>query len=232
MKAAFVRFFLSAMLLIALASAASATVGYVNPPQFTPQRTLFWDFSQSDWTTPATMVGPTWDQGDWTCDDISHSSTLQWYEGPNGWTGHQGLIGCDNTNGTGTVNGSLAIHINNFPPQNPLKLVWYEVVVKQWGEGLYSEASFGLPQGYTADKVILNSTELPEGGMVANDGWEIRPNPTWETFTWNFSVPAGGGVLVDRFYISTACVPEPSSLMALGAGLMGLGGFLVRRKRG
>ena len=69
-----------AVLAMAASSAYAVTIGYVNAPPFTPQRTLFWTFGASSRQTPVTAAGPTWDTGDWICDEITCSSNAQWYD--------------------------------------------------------------------------------------------------------------------------------------------------------
>ena len=219
------------MLLLAVTSAAWA--GYTYPPPFTPQRTLFCEFSQSATEDPYTQFGPTWHQGDFACDHFPQSENLQWYASSSRWPGRTGLVGRDNSTGEGSVSGYWKIHINNFPPQNPVKFIWYEVEYYRWGD-VSSTPSFNVPQGFTAEKIEVEcrQEQLSDGSFRANDKWEIRPNPIYEEFVWNFLVSPGSGILVDKFYISTACVvPEPSSLVALGAGLMGLGGLMMRKRR-
>jgi len=217
------------MLLLAVTSAAWAD--YTNPPPFTPQRTLFCEFSQSATEDPYTQFGPTWHQGDFTCDHFPQSQNFQWYSSIDGWQGHSGLVGYDNTEGQGSVSGSWAIHINNFNTPNPLKLVYYEAVIYQWGD-VNSVPSFVLPNGFEPEKVDAGPpVPLPDGGLLIHDTWEIRPNPDWEEFTWSFTIQPHSGIVCDRFYISTACVPEPSSLVALGAGFLGLGGLMMRKRR-
>jgi len=232
MKAAIVKYCLLAVLLFALGSAASA--GFVNPPpQYDLQRTLLWDFTvENTWGVPYAEKGGDWGIGQWACDWQNDSGALTWYDTSSRWTGRQGFIGYDNTGGSQDVTGRWQIHINNFETNNALKFVWYEVELTQWGQ-VDSNASFELPVGFHAYKAVSGEpTPTGDGGARMHDTWIIWPNPTWETFIWDFTVKPGGGILVDKFYVSTACVPEPSSLMALGAGLMGFGSFLVRRKRG
>lgn len=217
------------VLLLAVTSAAWAD--YVNPPDFTPQRTLFWEFSQSATENPVSVAGGTWDEGQWECDFLETSGSLQWYPSSGRWAGRTGLIGYDNSNGESSASGSWKIHINNFPLPNPVKLIWFEVEVCQWGT-VDSTPSFNVPEGCVVQKVGTPFEEqLAPGVFRINEKWEIRPNPGWEEFLWSFTVSAGSGILVDKFYISTACVPEPSSLIALGTGLMGLGGLIMRKRR-
>lgn len=225
---AIVRRFVFALLIALAASAASASVGYVNPPDFTPQRTLFWDFSQSGWTTPTTIAGPTWGTGEMAGDSVA-SSNVNWY-GSSILTSHTGMIGYNNLSGQTPVHGSMTIHLSNYSTQNPVKYLWMEVSALQWG-AVTSDGIFSTTGEYQCDR--LSGTDAPQadGSMLINAKWSIRPNPSWESFTWTFDVPAGGGILVDKFYVSTACVPEPSALMALGTGLVGLIGVASRKRR-
>lgn len=217
------------MLLLAVTSAAWAD--YVNPPDFTPQRTLFWEFTQSASEDPTSVVGGTWNEGIWECDFLEDSGSLQWYASFSRWSERTGLIGFDNSDGQVSVSGSSKIHINNFPTPNPVKYIWFEVEVYQWGD-VTSTASFVVPEGCTATKVEAGPpTLLPDGGFRSNDKWEIRPNPGYEEFIWSFTVGPGSGILVDKFYVSTACVPEPSAIVVLGSGLVGLIGFASKKRR-
>lgn len=229
MKTRFLTLSILALLLIATAAFATAPT-YVNDPPFDPQRTLLWDFSQSGWETPQTIAGPTWGTGDMAGDSLTHSDTVQWYN-TSVWSGRQGMMGNDNSNGQSTVTGSMTIHINNYVNSNPLKRIYMEVEFLQWGT-VTVEGDFFAPDGYQRqeNREAFVETPLDGGAMRINQLYEIRPNPSFEEFRLNFVAAPGAGFLVDRFAVSTACVPEPSALMALGGGL-GMLGLAWRRRR-
>ncbi len=216
-------------LLVVAASSASAVVGYAHQPPFTPQRTVFWTFGSQDWQTPITATGPTWDTGEWTCDEVTYSSNLQWYDSNSNWVGHQGMIGLDNqTNTDQTV--WIKFHINNYTTANALKKFWTEGELITWGNVIGS-VDMAVPQGYQVGDPQQGPDEDLNPGFRINVLWNITPNPTWEELTWQAYVPAHSGVLIDKVFVSTACVPEPGSLMALGTGFMGILGLSLRRRR-
>jgi len=215
---------LLSLLLVVTASSAFA----VYSPPFTPQRTLFWDFSTSNWQQPTTIAGPTWHGEGWTCDNITiddPQQKLQWVESSLQYPGHTGLIGLDNSTGQSQAMATVTFHINNYNNQNPVKHIYFEAEYIGWLAGS-TLAQVDAPQTYTTEYV---DGDYPTWGTWQS--WDIKPNPDWEEVTWSLYGPAGGGVYLDRFYISTLCVPEPSSLMALGSGLMAFGGLLMKRRR-
>ncbi len=76
----------------------------------------------------------------------------------------------------------------------------------------------------------------PANGTV----WKINMPTTWQSTaffsltlpTFNISVPNNEAALISEGYkLEFYQTPEPSSLMALGAGLMGIGGFFTRRRK-
>jgi hypothetical protein len=233
---AFVKCCVILALLAVVASGASASVvGYVHEPPFVPQRTMLWTFWNSQaWQTPITTVGPTWDSntqeyGDWTCDNVSVSDEVRWYDTSANWAGHQGMIGLDNSQGQIGQTVSVTFHINNYATQNALKKLWFEGSLVTWGS-VMGTVDYRLPDGFSCE-VLPDYYDDLNPGQRADALWLITPNPSWEEMTWTAYVPAGGGILLDNIYVSTACVPEPSALMALGGSLAGMLGLAWRRRR-
>lgn len=227
-----VKCFVCALLLVALGSAASASVvGYVYPPPFEPQRTMFWTFDSEAWQNPITAVGPTWDTGDWTCDDVTFSDNLHWYDTNSNFPGHQGMIGLDNTLGQTGQDIWFKFHINNYSNENPVKKLWIELVGFD-SQGDAGELHVTAPEGYMPSLITDAGEDLTTGpGERYNGLWHITPNPSWEEVTFTANVPVGSSMLLDSIFVSTACVPEPSAFLALGTGLFGLCGMVIKKRR-
>lgn len=237
MKAILIKFCVLLALLAMAAAGASATVGYVHEPPFVPQRTMFWTFDSEPWQTPITDVGPEWhtntpEWGDWTCDDFTFSDNLRWYDANPNLPGHQGMIGLDNT-GEGATEQDVwfTIHINNYATQNPIKKVWIELTGFD-SQGDAGEIHVTAPQGYQSSPLTgVGEALIPGPGIRYNMLWHITQNPTWEEVTFTANIPVGSSVLMDDIFVSTACVPEPSALFALGTGVIGLIGFASKKRR-
>lgn len=216
------------LLLLTGAVSVSAATGFVNPPDFTPQRMLLWDFAdQATWQTPVTAIGPTWDEGAWTCDDVTVTGAIQWMDTDPNWPGKQGMLGIVNDT-QGVLSGSVTFHINNYADLNNLKRMAFEY-----------EYLLGINSG------ISSHIELPEGFEVATGNWDftnlfpgervnwngtIEPNPSWEEIRITLNADPGSVVFFDKLYVATECVPEPSSILALSGGLIGLLGVARRRR--
>lgn len=204
--------------LLSIAALATAQA-YANNPPFNPQRTIHWSFDSAQWWIPETIVGPTWDQGDWVCDDVSPiGSPIQYFDG---------YIGVDNTAGLEYVIFDLVFHVNNYDNNNPIKYIWDEAIY-----AFSYEDSFEVivPEGYTADWDIINETPV-ENAIRDNMTGTIEKNPPWEEFVWHFNVAPGETAYIYDFCLSTQCVPEPSSFIVLAAGLGILGRTIIRRRK-
>jgi hypothetical protein len=76
-----------------------------------------------------------------------------------------------------------------------------------------------------------NIEDLGGNRYHENDWWRVEPNPPWEKIELNFTAPAGAVVYVDSFHVATECIPEPSTILLLGCGALGLFGIIIRNRR-
>jgi len=217
-------------LLLLLMSVSS--FGFVNPPEnfCVSQRHLLWNFDQeSTWMVPQTIKGPVWDQGDWECDEVTTEHSVptcpMWHESYSGWAGHTGLVGIINNTG-GEVTGKITFHVNNYENDNWEKRFWDEAVYR-FSPGCTFDVV--APPSYAVNWDTANEVLLPEGGLRDNVYGTINPNPSWEEFVWNFTVPDGEWALIDSFEVATLCIPEPGTIMLIGCALVAMAG-VVRRK--
>ncbi|MBI2842161.1 MAG: PEP-CTERM sorting domain-containing protein [Armatimonadetes bacterium] len=117
-----------------------------------------------------------------------------------------------------------------------------DISVRWWGE------YYGAPKGSTSDVIVfLNGTSLYEGliaGFAGKTG--VAPFGLYEAiYTDTIQVNEGDEIILaageggdggsaDRVGLSATieatAVPEPSSLLALFAGLSGIGGIVLRRR--
>jgi hypothetical protein len=104
---------------------------------------------------------------------------------------------------------SISVTVDNFPQQNPEK--WMHVQLTWIG------ASTPVLSGFSP----LPGTPISESTSLLADGWKqtvwdwkVFPNPPDESFVIN------GSARIDQLVIDTACVPEPSTLVLLAAGVL------------
>lgn len=84
-----------------------------------------------------------------------------------------------------------------------------KVVLLQFTSSYPSDIPISDPEGTFLPNSFFDL--MHEGDWVTRvDYFEIRPNPSEETFTYRFS---GRGAYVSEFTVSTICIPEPSSLV-------------------
>ncbi|MGC8862461.1 MAG: PEP-CTERM sorting domain-containing protein [Armatimonadota bacterium] len=202
----------SLAVVLALASgAAVAQCQWQNPPPFpngTWARDLRWHFSGANWQVPETHFGPTWDSPpDWTCDEIRIDPGLE-------ITPMGEAIRVDNPT-QGAL--ELAFHINNYDNCNPIKVIWVEMI---W-ENPNGLNAFDLRKPGFGDFVIQKWEQV---GPINWSG-EIVRNPPFEELVW--MITPGSYVYLWDLHVRTDCVPEPTGLLALAAGL----GLLLRRRR-
>ena len=93
-----------------------------------------------------------------------------------------------------------------------------------------------LPENIPALTLDAAGTITFEGYTVnTNDNsvtwrWDIYPQPAYEEINFPEGWDYGQGMNIERTDVATTCVPEPLTLIALGMGIAGLGGYIRRRR--
>jgi len=134
------------------------------------------------------------------------------------WGGRQGVW---------PFSGSITVGIPNRPG-GEYKDIWVQIT---WAQQAINESPIvrvGNVFGSDVHKVPLGPTNEPYGdGIWWHSTYTLRlyPNPPYE------EVVIDGAIMVDQLVIDTICIPEPSSLLALSGGVVGLVGFVIRRRR-
>ncbi len=210
---------------LCLGSAATTWADYINPPPFVPQRTVCWNFDSDPGYEPVVLVGPAWQSmgggHDWAGTDPVDA--WQWQETDPTWPDHTGLLVIENT-GQDPITVFLTFSLDNYPDPLEIKEVWDEAVYKLDGRDppvdqidFYINGPGGVPfQGL----VIDNQVQDAYGGYSDNAYAYMEPNPEYEEFIWELTLAPGSKFLLDRYCVSTLCVPAPGSLCLLGLGAL------------
>jgi hypothetical protein len=229
---------------------------FVNPPElFAPewstsspyQRNIYWDFSSNPegGPTPSGAPGADYEGYDdsilWDSDYVEFVGDVQWFD-PAIYTGERGgTIGIDYSWETDPfampLSGLAIFHIDNLPDLNALKHLWLEMEAIQhlaWSSPYdLAVPRLNLPSGYDETGADYFIEDLGDR-YRENDWWRVEQNPPWEEIVLDFFVFPGEEVYVDNFHVATegnASTPEPSTILLLGFGALGLFGIAIRNRR-
>lgn len=129
--------------------------------------------------------------------------------------------------GPGTF-GKVVIRIKNNPEPNDQKLIFWQVTsdkspTPQGNPPTTNPPGTSVPTGIPHYQ-HPNMPWYTYNGMI-----QIRPNPPEETITFEFAESTN----ISEIVIKTVCapIPEPSTVMLVGSGLVGMAVCLWRRRR-
>jgi hypothetical protein len=226
----------------------------------THQRNIYWDFSSNpeDGPTSSGATGTNYesllDSILWDSNYVEFVGDVQWFN-PAIYTDERGgTIGIDHSGGLPgdmPLSGFAIFHIDNLPDSNPLKHIWLEIEAIQhlsWSLPYdLAVPRLNLPGGYeTGSDFFIEDLEPFGERYRENDWWRVEPNPPWEEIVLDFFVLpgeevyvdnfhiAGEGMYVDNFHVTTEGsepIPEPSTILLLGCGALGLLGIAIRNHR-
>ena len=121
--------------------------------------------------------------------------------------------------------------VENDPDPNSRKDVWLQYTWFEGGPGAIADPMNQNLHGSTgAWSPPTWVTEDLGGGLFRRTiEWSIYPQPAMEWFEWW----TDGGFSLTEVSVATICttVPEPSSMLVLGSGLVGALGCLAKRRR-
>ena len=174
------------------------------------------------------LPGTTYARWEFNTPDLNPAP--DWCHNPNGmpatevFPGHDWLPVYGGRLGVWPLSGLIVVDIPNYAPPNPFKEVWVQVI---WSsQSPYAEPDVDELLFHRAGELVRR-VPLPSSENLQwwHDTYRlfIVPNPTHEV------IRIQGAIWVDELVIDTICVPEPSSLAALG-GMIGFAGFVLRRR--
>lgn len=122
--------------------------------------------------------------------------------------------------------GAIDLFIPNSPINNPIKLIYVQITSDKYTLNNSEPTTIPGAYGITHPGPIIKHG--PTSWYTYNWLIEIRPNPDFEHLTFVFPYSTN----VSQIVVDTICtVPEPSSLVSLGASGLFTGLLALRRRR-
>jgi hypothetical protein len=119
----------------------------------------------------------------------------------------------DGRQGVWPLSGEIDVYLPNWQELQPKKEIWIQLTWKATDVDLY------LPNEPLIGVAPFESMQMSREDSAEQDGWvsslfiiDIWPNPSEE---W---ISVKGDIMVDELLIDTYCVPEPVTILLLGAG--------------
>ena len=121
--------------------------------------------------------------------------------------------------------GDITFRVDNVVDIEPVKHIWMQVTHTP-GLGVAVDPLAGFNFGATGSLAGAVTT-IPFDATHTIFAWNMFPNPPWEDFRLLVSGPGE----VDQVVIDTISIPEPSTFVLCGIGLLSLGLAARRRHR-
>lgn len=121
--------------------------------------------------------------------------------------------------------GDILFTVDNVVDIEPVKHIWLQVTHTP-GLGLGLDPLFGINVGATGSTPSAISM-TPVDAIHTIFTWDMFPNPPWETFR----LLVFGGGEIDQVVVDTISIPEPSTFVLCGIGIVAVGLVARRRRR-
>jgi len=193
--------------ILLLVSVVSAFADDLNPPSWRGQAGTTWGIWEFNTNNPNPLPDQGYNPYGTPSTQVTPGLFQSWQ--PN-WGGRSGVW---------PLSGEIWITIPNNPVANPYKDIWVQLTWAEQATGNTPLVLATAPENTASS--LVNQVALGGGWYHSTYSIRLYPNPNQETLLIT------GGINVDQLVIDTRCVPEPSSILALSAGLIGL----VLRKR-